>query len=89
MRNSNIEKTNADRHDSMGKVDTMTSFLLVHGTWGGGWQWREVAGRLRAEGHLVFTPTLTGLGEREHLVSRNTNLDTHIQDVAAVIRCED
>jgi pimeloyl-ACP methyl ester carboxylesterase len=72
----------------MGKVDTMTSFLLVHGTWGGGWQWRHVAERIRAKGHLVFTPTLTGLGEREHLVSRNTNLDTHIQDVAAVISCE-
>jgi pimeloyl-ACP methyl ester carboxylesterase len=67
----------------------MKDFLLVHGTWGGGWQWRGVAARLRAKGHLVFTPTLTGLGEREHLVSRETNLDTHIQDIAAVISKED
>jgi pimeloyl-ACP methyl ester carboxylesterase len=67
----------------------MKDFLLVHGTWGGGWQWRGVAERLRAKGHLVFTPTLTGLGEREHLVSRETNLDTHIQDIAAVITKED
>jgi pimeloyl-ACP methyl ester carboxylesterase len=67
----------------------MKDFLLVHGTWGGGWQWRGVAERLRAKGHLVFTPTLTGLGEREHLVSRETNLDTHIQDIAAVIAKED
>ncbi|MGC1464749.1 MAG: alpha/beta fold hydrolase [Pseudolabrys sp.] len=66
----------------------MANFLLVHGTWGGGWQWREVAERIRANGHLVFTPTLTGLGEREHLVSRQTNLNTHIQDIAAVISCE-
>jgi pimeloyl-ACP methyl ester carboxylesterase len=63
----------------------MTTFLLVHGTWGGGWQWRQVAERLRAAGHHVFTPTLTGLGERAHLVSRETNLDTHIEDIAAVI----
>jgi pimeloyl-ACP methyl ester carboxylesterase len=66
----------------------MTTFLLVHGTWGGGWQWRQVAEHLRAKGHQVFAPTLTGLGEREHLVSRETNLDTHVQDVAAVISCE-
>lgn len=66
----------------------MANFVLVHGTWGGGWQWRDVAKRLRASGHLVFTPTMTGLGEREHLVSRQTNLDTHIQDVAGVIASE-
>jgi pimeloyl-ACP methyl ester carboxylesterase len=67
----------------------MKSFLLVHGTWGGGWQWRAIAERLRAKGHTVFTPTLTGLGEREHLVTRETNLDTHIQDIAGVIAKED
>src|SRR5262249_29977330 len=50
--------------------------------------WRTVADRLRAEGHAVLTPTLTGLGEREHLVSRETNLDTHIRDIAGVIACE-
>ena len=66
----------------------MANFVLVHGTWGGGWQWRDVAERLRASGHLVFTPTMTGLGEREHLVSRQTNLDTHIQDVTGVISSE-
>ena len=66
----------------------MTNFVLVHGTWGGGWQWRGVAERLRAKDNLVFTPTLTGLGEREHLVSRATNLDTHIADIAGVIRSE-
>ena len=66
----------------------MTTFLLVHGTWGGGWQWRQVAEQLRAKGHQVFTPTLTGLGEREHLVTRETNLDIHVRDVAAVISWE-
>jgi pimeloyl-ACP methyl ester carboxylesterase len=66
----------------------MKTFVLVHGTWGGGWQWRNVAERIRSKGHLVFTPTLTGLGERQHLISRQTNLDVHIEDVAAVISCE-
>lgn len=66
----------------------MTTFVLVHGTWGGGWQWRNVAERLRKNGHSVFTPTFTGLGERAHLISRQTNLDTHVQDIAAVISCE-
>jgi pimeloyl-ACP methyl ester carboxylesterase len=66
----------------------MTTFVLVHGTWGGGWQWRDVAERIRDKGHSVFTPTLTGLGERQHLISRQTNLDMHIEDVAAVISYE-
>jgi pimeloyl-ACP methyl ester carboxylesterase len=66
----------------------MTAFVLVHGTWGGGWQWRDVAERIRKKGYSVFTPTLTGLGERQHLISRQTNLDVHIEDVAAVISWE-
>ena len=45
----------------------MATFVLVQGGWGGGWQWRFVAPLLRAAGHEVYTPTLTGLGERHHL----------------------
>jgi pimeloyl-ACP methyl ester carboxylesterase len=67
----------------------MVDFVLVHGTWGGGWQWRAVAERLHGRGHRVFTPTLTGLGEREHLATRGTGLDTHIADVAGVVACEE
>src|SRR5262249_11162814 len=66
----------------------MTDFVLVHGTWGGGWQWRPVAERLRARGHRVFTPSLTGLGERAHLVTPATGLDTHIDDIANVLAWE-
>ena len=44
------------------------TFVLVHGAWHGGWCWRRVADRLRRDGHAVFTPTLTGLGERSHLL---------------------
>ena len=45
-----------------------TTFVLVHGAWHGGWCWRRVADLLTAKGHRVFTPTLTGLGERSHLM---------------------
>ena len=66
----------------------MATFVLVHGGWAGGWQWREVAGFLRAAGHEVFTPTLTGLGERVHLANPNIGLDTHIQDILMVLEYE-
>jgi pimeloyl-ACP methyl ester carboxylesterase len=67
----------------------MVDFVLVHGTWGGGWQWRAVAERLRARGHRVLTPSLTGLGERQHLATPETSLDTHVDDIANVIIWED
>jgi hypothetical protein len=42
----------------------MATFVIVHGAWGGGWSWRTVRNLIRASGHEVFTPTMTGLGER-------------------------
>jgi len=65
------------------------TFVLVHGAWHGGWCWRRVADLLRAQGHTVFTPTLTGLGERSHLTSGAINLDTHIADIVNVVKYED
>lgn len=65
------------------------TFVLVHGAWHGGWCWKRVAERLAAAGHRVFSPTLTGLGERAHLLSRSVNLDTHIQDVVGVLEAEE
>jgi pimeloyl-ACP methyl ester carboxylesterase len=64
------------------------TFVLVHGAWHGGWCWRRVADRLRGLGHTVFTPTLTGLGERSHLLRAGIGLDTHIADVVNVIKWE-
>jgi pimeloyl-ACP methyl ester carboxylesterase len=64
------------------------TFVLVHGSWHGGWCWRRVADQLERRGHKVFTPTLTGLGERSHLMSALITLDTHIADVANVIKWE-
>jgi len=64
------------------------TIVIVHGAWVGGWRWRKVADMLRDKGHRVFTPTLTGLGERSHLTSPAVNLSLHAQDVANVIRFE-
>jgi pimeloyl-ACP methyl ester carboxylesterase len=70
----------------------MATFVLVPGAWHGGWCWARVAPLLRSRGHDVLTPTLTGLGDRAHLVSPLVGLDTHVEDIAAVLdneRCTD
>lgn len=67
----------------------MTTFVLVHGAWHGSWCWKRVRKALQAEGHDVFTPTLTGVGERSHLTSPQVTLDTHIADVVNLIRWEE
>ena len=64
------------------------TFILVHGAWHGGWAWVRVADRLRARGHIVFAPTLTGLGERAHLLRPGIDLSLHIADVLGVIKYE-
>jgi pimeloyl-ACP methyl ester carboxylesterase len=63
--------------------------VLVHGGWAGGWHWREVASLWRAAGHKVFTPILTGQGERVHLASPDVGRDTHIQDILMVLEYEE
>ena len=65
------------------------AFILVHGTWHGGWVWQDVANRLRAMCHHVYTPTCTGCGERLHLSGPNVGLATHITDIAQVLKFED
>lgn len=67
----------------------MATFVLVHGAWHGGWCWKRVRKALQARGHDVFTPTLTGLAERSHLLAPSVNLDTHIEDVVGLIRWEE
>jgi pimeloyl-ACP methyl ester carboxylesterase len=67
----------------------MSVYVLVHGGFYGGWGWAQVARLLRAAGHEVYTPTMTGYGERSHLASPDINLNTHIQDIALVLECED
>ena len=67
----------------------MSTYVLVHGAWGGSWCWKRVRKALQALGHEVFTPTLTGVGERSHLLSPQVNLDTHIDDVVNLIQWEE
>ena len=67
----------------------MATYILVHGAWHGGWCWQRVRPFLRAAGHEVFTPTLTGLGERSHLAGPGIDLHTHIRDVVNVLEYED
>src|SRR5689334_11699378 len=64
------------------------TFVLVHGSSAGGWCYRQVADLLEAQGHKVYAPTLTGLGERSHLMSGLITLNTHITDVVNVIKWE-
>jgi pimeloyl-ACP methyl ester carboxylesterase len=68
--------------------DKKNTFVLVHGAWHGGWCYGRVAERLRSAGHAVFTPTLTGCGERSHRLDGTVNLSAHIEDVLAVFRYE-
>ncbi|WHI46458.1 alpha/beta fold hydrolase [Microbulbifer sp. JMSA004] len=67
----------------------MATFVLVHGAWQGGWCWKRVSALLRQYGHEVYCPTLTGLGERAHLLCESIDLDTHIQDILGVVACEE
>lgn len=69
-------------------MESRPTFVLVHGAWGGGWDWKHVADLLNANGDTVYCPTLTGQGEHSNLASTNINLDTHIQDIVNVILWE-
>jgi pimeloyl-ACP methyl ester carboxylesterase len=66
-----------------------TTYILVHGAWHGSWCWKRVRGTLQSAGHNVFTPTLTGLGERSHLNSAAVDLSTHIADIVNLIKWEE
>jgi pimeloyl-ACP methyl ester carboxylesterase len=67
----------------------MATFVLVHGAWHGGWCWVRVARLLRDAAHEVYTPTLTGLGERAHLACPQIDLETHVQDVVGVLEADE
>ncbi len=65
------------------------TFVLVHGAWHGGWCWRRVADILTARGHRVFAPSLTGVGDRAHLFSKDISLQTHVEDVLSLVESEE
>jgi pimeloyl-ACP methyl ester carboxylesterase len=70
-------------------VETVATFVLVHGGWSGAHGFHHVRGPLRAAGHEVFTPSLTGIGERVHLTSPQVDLTTHVTDVVNHVLYED
>lgn len=65
------------------------TIVFVHGAWGGGWQYTRVQPLLEGDGHVVFRPTMTGLGERVHLAGPEVGLTTHIEDIVKVFEFED
>ena len=65
------------------------TFILVPGAFCGAWCWRRVSDRLEKQGHKVYSLSLTGLGDRSHLLSKDINLDTHITDIANLVEWED
>ena len=67
----------------------MATFVLVHGAWHGSWCWKRVRRALQVGGHEVFTPTLTGVGERAHQLAPSVNLSMHVDDVVNLIRFEE
>ena len=67
----------------------MATFVLVHGAWRGSWCWKRVRRALQQRDHEVFTPTLTGLADRSHLLSAEVDLETHTLDVLNLIKWEE
>src|SRR5260370_22626418 len=81
---ANLKNNQGDRQSR----NERRTFVLVHGGWCGGWLWRFVAPALRELGHVVTTPTLTGLGERRPSENRTATLSTQIEDIVAHIEME-
>lgn len=70
-------------------MSAVTTYVLVHGAWHGGWAWQRVAPVIRAAGHEVHTPTLAGVSDRAHLLTAGTGLDTHVTDITALLEAYD
>lgn len=75
--------------EALAQATNRKTFVLVHGAWHGGWCWRRVADILESKGHKVYTPTLTGVADRSHLLSKDVVLDTHITDLVNLFKWED
>lgn len=86
MNLTNSPIADSDRKSNSSPAKT---YVFVHGGFHGGWCWKDVTARLRTLDHIVYRPTLTGMGERSHLMSFKPTLETWIEDVANVIRFED
>lgn len=76
-------------HGQQPPASGATTYVIVHGAWGGSWAFRQVDSLLTSRGHLVYRPSLTGLGERVHLASSEVGLDTHVMDVVNTLLFEE
>jgi pimeloyl-ACP methyl ester carboxylesterase len=74
---------------STASLSPTRTFVLVHGAWHGGWCWRAVQDMLTANGCRVFAPSLTGVGDRAHLFSKDISLQTHVDDILSLIEAEE
>jgi pimeloyl-ACP methyl ester carboxylesterase len=81
--------TFSDTSSVQAQTRSKGTFVLVHPAWFGGWCWKKITPLLRARGYDVYTPTLTGLGERAHLARPEIGLNIHIEDVANLLKYED
>jgi pimeloyl-ACP methyl ester carboxylesterase len=88
-RNGHEQLLWCELRNAFGKGNAMPQFVLVHGAWHGGWCWTRVLPPLRAEGHATHALTLTGVGERAHLLSPGIRLATHLDDVLNLIASEE
>ena len=68
------------------QTDSAKTFVLAHGSWHGGWCWIRVAEQLRSQGHKVYAPSYTGMGDRAHLLNKDITIDTFVEDLVQVIR---
>ncbi|PTQ66843.1 alpha/beta fold hydrolase [Celeribacter persicus] len=74
---------------TMAQSAASKTFVLVHGAWHGGWCWHKVIPQLLAQGHRVYAPSLTGLGDRSHLITPETDLGTHVSDIVNLLEFND
>jgi len=65
------------------------TYVLVHGTWHGGWCWNKLIPHLESAGHRALAVTLTGQGDRAHLINPSVDLSTHVTDVVSVLEMDD
>jgi pimeloyl-ACP methyl ester carboxylesterase len=79
----------SDASKARSRAGNKMTYVLIHPAWFGGWCWKKLTPLLLAHGHEVFTPTLTGLGERAHLARPEIGPETHVHDITNVIEYED
>jgi pimeloyl-ACP methyl ester carboxylesterase len=83
-----VRVSDGDTPAAASSASSASTFVLVHGGGHGGWCWQRLARELRSRGHEVYTPTLTGFGERRHLDNEGLTFDTFVTDIVSVLEYE-